>query len=45
MTLTWRKRSKAVCYRFSDARIAKASFKVMAREYGVENDTWEKMGI
>jgi hypothetical protein len=45
LTLNWKKRSKEVCYRFSNKRIARASFKVLARVYGVQEDTWERLGI
>ncbi len=45
LTLSWRKRSRRVCYQFSDARIAKASFKLLARILGVEEGAWEKLGI
>ena len=45
LSLMWRKRSKQVCYRFSDTKIAKASFKVLARALGVEEDSWRTLGI
>jgi hypothetical protein len=32
LTLAWRKRSKRVCSRFLDSRIAKASFKELGRQ-------------
>jgi hypothetical protein len=45
LTLVWRKRSKRVCYRFLDSRIAKASFKELGRQLGVDEDTWKALGI
>ena len=32
-------------YRFSDARITRASSKLLARVLGVEEGTWERLGI
>ena len=45
LTLAWRRRSKRVCYRFLDSRIAKASFKELGRELGVDEETWNALGI
>ncbi len=45
LSLKWRRRSKEVCYSFPDRRIAKASFKSLARELGVEEDFWKDLGI
>jgi len=45
LTLAWRKRSKRVCYRFLDSRIAKASFKELGRQLGIDEDTWTASGI
>jgi hypothetical protein len=45
LTLEWKKRSKRVCYRFLDSRIAGASFKKLGRELGVGEDTWNALGI
>ena len=45
LILSWKKRSTKVCYRFADVRVAKASFRLLGRIEGVDEDTWEKMGI
>jgi hypothetical protein len=45
LTLAWRRRSNMVCYRFLDSRIARASLKELGRELGVEEDTWNALGI
>jgi hypothetical protein len=45
LTLAWRKRSKMVCYRFLDSRIAKASFKELGRQLGIDEDTWKALEI
>jgi hypothetical protein len=45
LTLAWRRLSKRVCYRFLDSRIAKASFKELGRDLGVDEDTWKALRI
>jgi hypothetical protein len=45
LTLAWRKRSKRVCSRFLDSRIAKASFKELGRQLEIDEDTWTALGI
>jgi hypothetical protein len=45
LILDWKRRSKRVCYRFVDSRIAKASFKKLGRDLGVDEDTWKALGI
>ena len=45
MRLDWKRRSKRACYEFLDSRIAKASFKKLGRDLGVDEETWKAMGI
>ncbi len=45
LTLDWRRRSKEVCYPFVDSRIARASFKKIGRELGVDEEAWTALGI
>ncbi|MDV3244310.1 MAG: hypothetical protein LYZ66_03940 [Nitrososphaerales archaeon] len=45
VSLRWKRRSRELCCRFKDSKIARASFKVLAREFGREEDTWQNLGI
>ena len=44
LSLRWKMNSREVCYRFVNSRIAKASLKVLAREFGM-GDVWQNLGI
>jgi len=36
LSLRWRRNSREVCYRFTDSKVARTSFKLLASEYGME---------
>jgi hypothetical protein len=43
MSLRWRRNSRDVCFRFLNSKLAKASFKVLAGDYGI-GDIWQNLG-
>ena len=45
LTLIWKRGTKEVCYKFPSNIIARASFKALGRSLGVDDATWNELGI